>query len=279
MASKKHNKKRNTAFLYEALVRALTKAALENKKDYREKIVVLLKEFFKSGTILGEELNLYKAVLSSKNAFASREQAVQTINDVKVQKKDLNDDDIYEAQSQLIARINKGLSPSVYNAFVPNYRSLATMAQIFNKNTKTATRVILEQQLIDELTAAKEPAELVPCDVLTYKTFVKKFNEKYATSDLLREQKEILGKYVMSFSNDGIDYKMYLNEEIARLKETLTAALQKEEIASDQEMVDKTNVVLEKLNKYREIKPNEVPIVEVLHIQQLAEEINGEEIE
>jgi hypothetical protein len=279
MASKKHNKKRNTAFLYEALIRELTKVSLENQKDRRKKIVSLLKEFFRKGTILSRELGLYNSVLSSGNAFATREQAIQTINDVKVQRKDLRDESVYSSQSRLINQINKNLGSSIYHSFVPNYRNLATMAQIFNKNTSTKTRVILEQQLIDELTQEKEPTELLPSDALTYKTFVRKFNEKYAVSGLLQEQKSLLGKYVMAFANDGVDYKLYLNEEIERLKTTLTAALQKKEIATDEEMTTKTKMVLEKLDKYREMRIEETPVAEVLDIQQLVEEINGDDTE
>ena len=61
--SKKHNKKRNTVFLYEILVRELTKSII--KKDEKRKVNVLAihKEHFKKGTILQKELQLYKDIL------------------------------------------------------------------------------------------------------------------------------------------------------------------------------------------------------------------------
>jgi hypothetical protein len=39
----KHNKKRNTIFLYEALVRELTKATVERDQDRRETILDIVK--------------------------------------------------------------------------------------------------------------------------------------------------------------------------------------------------------------------------------------------
>jgi hypothetical protein len=42
----KHNKKRNTAFLYQALVKEMTKAALQSDNDSKNKISSILKEHF-----------------------------------------------------------------------------------------------------------------------------------------------------------------------------------------------------------------------------------------
>ena len=48
----KHNKKRNTAFLYEALVRELTKAVVEQDSNRSNRVKKILKEHFKSGMVL-----------------------------------------------------------------------------------------------------------------------------------------------------------------------------------------------------------------------------------
>ena len=44
----KHNKKRNTAFVYEALVRELTESVVKNNKNKQNKIVDIIKEHFKT---------------------------------------------------------------------------------------------------------------------------------------------------------------------------------------------------------------------------------------
>ena len=58
----KHNKKRNTAFLYEVLVKELTKNVVEKNESKKQLIVSMLKEHFSKGTILHSELNLYKGI-------------------------------------------------------------------------------------------------------------------------------------------------------------------------------------------------------------------------
>ena len=55
-----HNKKRNTAFLYESLIAELTKNSLKNNKEMQEAIIKILKEYFGKTKILAKELKLYK---------------------------------------------------------------------------------------------------------------------------------------------------------------------------------------------------------------------------
>ena len=63
----KHNKKRNTAFIYESLARELTKSIVSAQHTRKEKIVALIKEHFAAGSILLEELRLYRNLLETTN--------------------------------------------------------------------------------------------------------------------------------------------------------------------------------------------------------------------
>ena len=47
----KHNKKRNTAFLFEVLVRELTLASIKANQNRKKTIVKVLKEFFHKNTL------------------------------------------------------------------------------------------------------------------------------------------------------------------------------------------------------------------------------------
>ena len=58
----KHNKKRNTAFLYESLVKELTKAVVKKDTERKNVLVSMIKEHFSKGTVLNQELELYKAL-------------------------------------------------------------------------------------------------------------------------------------------------------------------------------------------------------------------------
>ena len=63
----KHNKKRNSAFIFEVLIRELAKTIME-KNDNKKKIIMkLIREHFRGSTILAKDMDLYKSILDTKN--------------------------------------------------------------------------------------------------------------------------------------------------------------------------------------------------------------------
>ena len=78
---------------------------------------------------------------------------------------------------------------------------------------------------------------------------VGKFNDKYEAG-LLSEQKELLTYYISSFTDNAVSLKIFLNEEIARLKTQLRGARNTEEINTDQNMLKKTDAIIEKLENF-----------------------------
>ena len=53
--------------------------------------------------------------------------------------------------------------------------------------------------------------------LIVYNTFIKKYNDKYSES-LLEEQKELINKYLTSYADNKLELKIYLNEEVGRIK-------------------------------------------------------------
>ena len=117
---------------------------------------------------------------------------------------------------------------------------------------------------------------MVPVDNLVYKTFIKKFNEKYG-NNLLNEQKELLTNYVLSFSDNGLSLKMYLNEELDRVKGKVSECLQMDEIKNDEHMSRKTKAIIEKLELFRKKEFDQQMLGELLKIQHFVNEaiVNG----
>ena len=111
-----------------------------------------------------------------------------------------------------------------------------------------------------------------PIDNVLYKTFVEKFNSKY-NSGLLDEQKELLSYYISSFLDNALQLKMFLNEEVSRLKVKLEEAKNVDEIKSDKEMLNKTNQVIERLNSYSKETISEEVLMTVMRTQALVKEI------
>ena len=121
--------------------------------------------------------------------------------------------------------------------------------------------------------AADEEAPLVPIDNLLYKTFVKKFNDQY-NGKLIEEQKELLSRYIASFHDDGIELKIFLNEELTRLKGKLSSSLSDSDIVEDSVLHENTKKVLSILNGYNNKEITTEMIQQVLKIQNLVEELN-----
>ena len=279
MKKRKHNKKRNTAFLYEALIREVTKSIVSKDDEKKDTIVALLKEFFAPNTILSKELHLYKIILESENLDITT--AEKLLYQARQTHAYLDEQDIYNTQSALINKINKQLSSGVYNNFVPNYKSIATLSQIFGQDTNAynvKAGVILEQQVVNGLVCEKEQKnnkDMKSIDNLVFKTFVSKFNKTYSGS-LLGEQKELLNRYVLSFMDNGVDIKIFLNEEIGRLQACLVSALEMNEIKLDEQMLESTKLVIEQIESFKTKPVDKELVEEVLTIQNLVNEIKSE---
>jgi len=269
----KHNKKRNTAFLYEALVRELTESVVKNNKNKQNKIVSIIKDHFNTDSVLKEELELYKSIYETRHI--EKTTAEKIVYQVKEKHDSLDKKKLFQEQSALINKISRTLSTKLYNNFVPNYKTIASVYSIFQDALPVKDRVLLEENIVEQMSASAEAVQetLQPIDSLVFNTFAQKFNEEY--KDLLSEnQKALLGNYISSFSDNGIELKVYLNEEIGRIKDSLNA-LKKNQAEENSDLKEKISEVYNVLDntKQKEIDTETIEIV--LNAQQLLEEIEN----
>jgi len=110
-------------------------------------------------------------------------------------------------------------------------------------------------------------------DKLTYKTFVDKFNDKYG-SELLKEQKDLLTRYILSLTDNGVSLKIYLNEEISRLKSELNSAVKAEKYKNDEMITEKISDVASLLESFSKRKVDGMVIEKILRVQSFVEEMN-----
>ena len=268
----KLNKKRNTAFLYECLLKELTKAVVRNQDNRKQKIVKIIKENFRKGTPLKNDLDVYRSVLESKKM--SKEFAVRFLSETKKDFEALDRKAIFNQQTKLIKQINETLSPDAFANFISNYKDINSAGAYFSSKLKAKSRLLVESRLVSLLTNEKQTIkEMKHVDNLTYSTFVKKFNNTYGNS-LRQEQKDLLMNYVVSFSDNGLGLKAFLNEEISRLKNELGKCTKKPKIYENDAFLAKTEQVLEQLNGYSKKPISESIVKEIFYIQDLVEEVN-----
>ena len=269
----KHNKKRNTAFLYESLVRELTLAIVNKKTEQKKLIEGTLIKFFKKGTNLQKDLDSYKAIYETKNA--SPRNAEKLLMEAKHKRfSDVDEKELFNEQTNLIDYINKNIGKQAFSHFLPNYKNLATISQIFNQEISVKNKVLLENNIIKTmLVEDKKETEMQPVDNIAFNIFLKKFNEKY-NGTLLEEQQDLIKNYLFSFADNKAGLIMYLEEEMERLEKELQEAQSSEEC---EETKNKLKLVQETISNNKDKEVSKEVILQILKVQELISEIKKDE--
>lgn len=268
----KHNKKRNTAFLYEVLVRELTKKIIEKDARGQKALVETIKRFFTKGTVLAEELKLYNFLLKTENLEAKA--AEKVIFETRAFHAGLDKKRIFNEQSRLISIVNKLITKETWDNYVPNYKNMATVSQIFYNPQDIPSRVLLESTLVENLTKKTQIVEEVVEPKIrnsTINSFVKLFNEQY--SGLLEEQKKLLQKYIVSSTNP-LDLKLFLSEEVGRLKSFLRENVNDKDLNSEdmKDRFGKVILFLEGLSTKDTLEKDDIE--NIMSIQQLVRDMS-----
>ena len=197
----KHNKKRNTAFLYESLIKELTMSIIKADNQRKSLIINIIKENFGKNSVLKKDLEVYNSILENKDSM-TQEFSSKFLEETKKDFNNLGRKEVFNAQTRLIESINKNLSNSVFANFVQNYKNIATVGQWFSSDGLNAkSRLLVENKVLNIITPKEKTNDkMVHIDNLTYRTFVDKFNETYDKS-LRENQKLLLTNYITSFSD------------------------------------------------------------------------------
>jgi len=221
--SKAHNKKRNTALLYEFLVRSISTALVEGNKKSSTIGLKILKRYFKPGTELYKEFRLFNALV--KTTVTSDNVSSNIINEARTAATNINTEVLDVEKSRLIRNINHSINnENFYDQPISNYKMYATIQTLFNEWRKPkgtgdiATMAKYEQSLRDWLLESKKEIEQTLTENspgtsrLLMKVMMKKLNEKYNTA-LNSEQREIIRSYAFSAAKeDQTTIKCKLNE-------------------------------------------------------------------
>ena len=210
--SRIHNKKRNTALLYEFLVRTVSAALVEGDKKTSATALKILRNFYKPGTQLYKEFRLFNSLV--KTTVSSDGVSTSILSEAKAAAALINIEALDREKSQLIRSINHLIkNENFYDQPVNEYRTYATIQTLLNEWRKKPGTVDIdtvakyEQQLRDWLvTEKKEHSHSITEDSpgtsrLLMKVMMKKLNEKYS-STLNSDQKEIIRSYAFSTAKD-----------------------------------------------------------------------------
>ena len=226
MRKVKHNKIRNTGLLFEFLLRQITSDVLN--KDQNSKAVSIVKQRFSENTELGKELALYNILITKK--FKSDSKADYFINEVMKTRIDLNNSILRREKYNLIKEIQSNYNLQKFmSSKVPNYKVFASIYKLFEYNTlspdeKTESffNIVEHVTTEDSNIRLSGTVKTLPDDedlrILTYKTLLEKFNQKY--TKLSGAQKNLLREYINNVSNTN-SLKDTLKHIVSELKKDL----------------------------------------------------------
>ena len=223
----KHSKVRNTGLLYEFLLRQVTADVL-NKKG-KSSSVNIIKKRFNENTELGRELALYNILINKK--FIDDKKADFFINEVLKQRSHLSNSNLRRERYNLIKELKANYDLQKFlSSKVNNYKLYASIYKLFEYNNKLSADDKTESffNLVEHVTTKNNSPKLteainLPDDpdlrILTYKTLLEKFNQKYTKLNL--SQKNLLREYINNVSNTN-SIKEYISKQVPKIKKGLT---------------------------------------------------------
>ena len=122
----KHNKKRNTAFLYEVLIREATKCVIAKDLKTKTKVLEIFREFFSKGKALYMEKELYVELLEAGELpQVTRETAVRIVKESQKEYSNLNKEEIFKEQLHFLPiwANPQGLPKAVIFDFIRVYKT------------------------------------------------------------------------------------------------------------------------------------------------------------
>jgi chorismate mutase len=184
-------------------------------------------------------------------------------------------DKVFQQQSSLIAKVNRKLTPKFFANYVPNYKDIATLQQIFGDKTSIPARMLMERQTIEKMTVGEQTLDQIneKIDKYVVHSYLNAFNKKY--SDLLENQKSLLKKYMTTTEDDNTDFVVFLNEELQNISSRLNTAHNVAEIKEDKEILKKLVEVKKRFNALKDEDIDEKYLQKILKFQKLVNELEN----
>lgn len=275
MQKVKHKKLRNTGLIFDLLSKAVVYEAMNQQPQNSIKII---KRFFREGSELQKELNLYLALQNKTNNDAKElmELSLNMFN--KLDKVKLE-----KEKYELVKGIKKHYVLNEF--FKPRTNQFKLTASIFkffenadsNQNPDdylTAKNYITEHiggKVTETITEEQKLWMEQDPDIrrIGFKVIVNKFNEKYR--DFGARQKTLLNRYISEDCNTE-SFRNYLNKELIYITETLRQKTQKVQDEVTKIKLTETLTLIPTISSARTIKDEH--LAGILKFYELIEELN-----
>jgi len=254
--SSSHNKKRNSIFLYECLVRRISQALVEGDQRMSSRVLKVLKNRFKPGSELYREFRLANSLV--KTSVSSPAVAALIIQEARAAAKSHDVNKLESEKTSLIHDINACLGGrDLLDTQVNEYRIYATIQTLLNdwrsRDPDLGRLAHYEDQLVQWLVSEKTArndgsvSDLSPgSGRLLMKIMTQKLNERYS-GVLTQEQKSFIRTYALSTTRgDDLSFRNRLiglrDELIEKIDEYVS--LHTDEKYTNERLVEVRNKLL-----------------------------------
>lgn len=230
----KHSKFKNTAILFELLVKQITHEVLSNSKKTVSEAII--KEFFNSKKELAKELKLYNQLVKEK--YTKADDAKIFLDEIIEERKKLDENKLNREKYNLVKTIKESYELDKFlSSNLTNYKLLASIYKVFETKTKGRTVEIREyidsnNLVLEHITRTnnvgkkkdaiyetfKQQSE--DLRLLTYKLMLESFNKKYSKLD--ESQKNLLREFINNVSNTSTFPSYIKNEAQKALNELVS---------------------------------------------------------
>jgi hypothetical protein len=250
MSNTKHSKFKNTAIIFELLSRQLTSDVLSGKQN---ESLSIIRKYFKEGTELHKELELYHTLIESKKMKEHLASALLRI--INKKRESLNEEKLNSEKYKLIGELKRKYDlKTFFDVRIENYKTLASIYKIFETKKPEASRdyienyaIIIESMSSDapKLSKIVSPLETQSEDVkkLAFKLLIEKFNRKY--KNLNAKQKTLISKFITE-NTEQKAFKEYVYSEVQYIQNALNVLRKR---TTDKSLSIKLNEIIQLSNE------------------------------
>ena len=272
----KHSKYKNTGILFELLTRQLTADTIA---DNQPKALSIIQKYFSGNSNLLKEYKIYHTFINQK--YKKDSQATMLIEELVKAHENLNKSQLRREKYNLIKEIKETYEiNNFFKSKISNYKILASIFNLLeNKKASplsvTNSKITLLEHIVGKSTKIKKDSVLENFNkqdkdtrLLTYKVLLEKFNNKY--TNLAENQKLLLKEYVNSVTNSP-SLKSYINQEIKKVKQSLTKYSKKVEDKAVSVKLNETKLMIKPLCKKSFV--NDDNVINLLNYYELINEL------
>jgi len=256
-----YNKKRNTYFLFEALVNGFASKQIDSPGAGEEEFVSLSRKFFENGNPLQQDRELYETILRIKGSGLSHEETLHVLRECKSKRLRFSEKDLFDAQSGVLTGLYESFGEDALSFEIDDYKLLANVKHYFDSEDPIES-VKLERLICEEVETRSDAGPEILSEPPA--------GEAIPVEE--DEQKALVGLY--ESNNPG--FSLYLNDEIRRIRPILReASICPECTSCDLEMKGKVVQVLHLLEEFKTRPVVRADVKFFVKVQSLAKELEA----